>query len=217
MVARSSAKLPPVSRPALARLTPLPLLLAWALTACVGRTPDPLAEAGRDLLVESRLPSDRAFADLNRFVAEQPGLAATAAAGLVEAEDEGTRYAAVYVLALAADGQEDLSALRAALDDEATHLRALAAGSLVGLGEIAAIPVLIELLTVTDQIPGSIPATFVDRFASGALSAYTGQDFGILDARSGAAREAARERWRDWWTDVADDIRWEAASARYVW
>ncbi|MCA1727301.1 MAG: hypothetical protein LC722_06545, partial [Actinobacteria bacterium] len=164
----------PVFRPQRPRLGPLPRLLACltlcGLIACSATTTDPLVRAGQDLLRTTRPPSDRAFADLNRFVAEQPGVAAVSASGLIEEPEETTRYAAVYTLALTAQGEGDIGALAGALDDQAEYLRALAAGSLIGLGHREAIPVLIELLSVTDEIPGSVPALFVDRFSSRALT-----------------------------------------------
>ena len=199
----------------------LPLLLACAFAcvtfACTASTTDPFIEAGEDLLETFDPDSDPegGFASLNRFAAERPTLAADTARGLVEAEEDNTRYAAVYVLGLTADAEDERQALRGALDDRLSYLRAIAAGSLIGLGEAGAIPVLIDLLAITDEIPGSLPSTFVDRFASDTLTAYTGEDFGVMEARGSEARARAQARWRDWFDSVRGSIRWDPAAARY--
>jgi hypothetical protein len=191
-------------------------LLAGMLGGCTARTADPLVEAGQSFLRTARPPSDEAFVELNRFVSEQPDVAARAAAGLVEAAQEEVRYAAIYVLGLTAAGPADSAALKRALDDDAVHLRTIAAGSLIGLGDKDAIPVLIELLAETDEIPGSVPPMFVDRFSSQALTAYTGEDYGLLEATSGDLRTLALGRWRTWWDNVKDTLHWDPATKKYV-
>jgi hypothetical protein len=196
----------------------LPLLLACTLFACTPETTDPLIEAGEDLLetFDPNTDPESGFASLNRFAAERPGLAADTAQGLVEAREDDTRYAAVYVLGLTADGEDELEALRRVADDPLSYLRAIAAGALIGVGEVDAIPALIDLLVATDEIPGSLPSTFVDRFASDVLTSYTGQDFGVREARGSAARAEAQGRWRDWFESVRGTIRWDPGSGRYV-
>jgi hypothetical protein len=198
----------------------LPLALACALSvlaACTPDTTDPLIEAGEDLLeaFDPNADPDDGFGALNRLAAEQPDLAADVARGLLDAEEANTRYAAVYVLALTAEAPDEVEALRSALDADEAHLRAVAGGSLIGLGEAAAIPALIELLTATDEIPGSKPSTFVDRFSSVALTTYTGEDFGVLEAGGSRARQEAQQRWRDWFESVRESLRWDPEARRY--
>lgn len=195
----------------------LPLALSCALIACTPDTVDPLIEAGEDLLkaFDPASNPDEGFGALNRLVAEQPALAAEVAAGLLTAEEPDTRYAAVYVLALTAVDREEVGALRTVLRSETPHLRAIAAASLLGLGELAAIPVLIELLAATDEIPASRPSAFVDRFSSEALTAYTGEDFGVVEADGSMARIEAQQRWRDWYASVRDTLRWNPDTRRY--
>lgn len=195
----------------------LPLALACALLACTPDTVDPLVEAGEDLL-EAFDPAsnpDEGFGALNRLVAEQPALAAEVAAGLLGAEEADTRYAAVYVLALTAVDREEVGALRTVLESDTPHLRAIAATSLLGLGELGAIPVLIELLVATDEIPASRPSMFVDRFSSEALTAYTGENFGVVEAAGSTARMRAQERWRSWYARVRDTLHWNPEARRY--
>lgn len=188
-----------------------------AVASCSTEPLDPVVVAAENLLAsfDPTEDPDGGFAALNRFVAEQPDLAADVAAGLVHVDDDHTRYAAVYVLALTVRTNDQAAALRAAYEDELPYVRALAAGSLIGLGDVSAIEELIELTTTTDEVLGSEPSLFVDRFASRTLTAYTGEDFGVLQARGSSEREAARERWLRWWERVRDDIRWDAGAGRY--
>jgi hypothetical protein len=121
----------------------------------------------------------------------------------------------VYVLALTAVDREEVGALRTVLDADTSHLRAIAAASLLGLGELRAIPVLIELLVATDEIPASRPPAFVDRFSSEALTAYTGEDFGVVEAVGSRARMQAQQRWRNWYDRVRDTLHWNPEARRY--
>ena len=120
-------------------------------------------------------------------------------APLLEDEDAepNQRWAALYLIALATDTDEEIAVLKPVLDDPEPIFQAMAAGSLAGLGVTDALPVLIEALSSDADLPFSEPPRPLSAYARLTLEHYTGESF---DDAGG---------WEDWWDDAESGIRWE--------
>ena len=116
-------------------------------------------------------------------------------------EDEDTepnsRWAALYVIALLTDTDEEIAVLEPMLEDDDEIFRVMAAGSLAGLGVTESLPVLIEGLSSESELPFSHPPRPLSAYARATLEHYTGESF----------EEAAD--WEDWWDEVSSDISWD--------
>lgn len=116
-------------------------------------------------------------------------------------EDEDTepnrRWAALYLIALLTDTDDEIAVLKPMLEDDDEIFRVMAAGSLAGLGVTESLPVLIEGLSSESELPFSHPPRPLSAHARSTLEHYTGESF-----------EDAAD-WEDWWDDVSADIRWE--------
>jgi hypothetical protein len=118
-------------------------------------------------------------------------------APLLVDEQPERRWAALYVVALAADSPQEAEALRAMLTDPEPIFRVHAAGSLARLGVVDALPVLIEGLDLEGGMPFSDPPLPVSDHARTTLEYYTGQSF--PDAAG----------WRDWWEQTGEVLTWD--------
>lgn len=162
--------------------------------------------------------SDESWADLHRAVRETPEDVIREAGELLGSADPSTRFAAVYALGLTVD-ESNAHLLLPVLSDENEGLRTIAAGALIGLGEAQSIPILIAALASDEYLPFLEPPSRAWTLAHAALTHYTGQDFGFLEAvRSGdgAARQAAVEAWPTWWAEAGAQLTWDSAYQRYV-
>jgi HEAT repeat protein len=116
-------------------------------------------------------------------------------------EDEDTepnsRWAALYVIALLTDTDEEIAVLEPMLEDDDEIFRVMAAGSLAGLGVTESLPVLIEGLSSESELPFSHPPRPLRAYARATLEHYTGESF-----------EDAAD-WEDWWDEVSSDISWD--------
>ena len=116
-------------------------------------------------------------------------------------EDEDTepnsRWAALYVIALLTDTDEEIAVLEPMLEDDDPIFRVMAAGSLAGLGVTEALPVLIEGLSSDADLPFSEPPRPLSAYARATLEHYTGESF-----------EDAADWW-NWWDEVSPDISWD--------
>jgi len=119
-----------------------------------------------------------------------------------EDADPSQRWAALYLVALLTDSDEEIAVLKPVLEDSDEIFRAMAAGSLAGLGVTDALPVLIESLSSDQDLPFSDPPLPLSAHARLTLEHYTGESF---DDAGG---------WQDWWDEVKGDIRWDGE--RYV-
>jgi len=180
-------------------------------TAALKPSPEPNVVAEFDA-------SDESWADLHRAVQETPGDVIREAEELLGSPDLSTRFAAVYALGLTVD-ESQAYLLVPALSDQNQGLRTIAAGALIGLGEVESIPILIEALVGDESLPYLEPPTRAWTLAHAALIHYTGRDFGFLEAvRSDdvVARQTAVAAWQLWWAEAGLDLTWDAASQRYV-
>lgn len=143
---------------------------------------------------------DRSIHDLNGAALSienvEPGLAE-----LLRADDPTTRWAAVYVVALAA-GPDDLATLMPALDDPDPANRVIAAGSLASLGHVPALAILVEAVGSNVLLPYHHPERPAAELALEALHAFID-----LTEEDPAA-------WADWWSANRADLVWDGE--RYV-
>lgn len=162
--------------------------------------------------------SDESWVALHHAVQEAPQDVIREATELLGSADPAARFAAVYALGLTVDASQ-VHRLRPALSDPNPHLRTMAAGALIGLGEVESIPILIEALAGEENLPFVEPPTRAWTIAHAALTHYTEQDFGLLEAiQSGdeVGRQAALAAWQAWWAEAGPDLTWDAASQRYL-
>lgn len=138
---------------------------------------------------------ERSIFDLNRVVLQGEGVQ-DAVAGFLQSQDLTERWAATYVLALRADSAQAGERLLPILNDPEPSLRVIAAGSLIGLGQKEAIPVLIEALDSVVELPFNDPPELASELALEALTAYTGQSFDTVP------------EWQGWWAEVEDMLEW---------
>ncbi len=156
------------------------------------------------------------FLELELLIAHPASHPASAQAAVreISASDTDTRFAALYLLTNTGTPVYT-PALMAALADPDNGLRAIAAGGLIGWGEKAAIPVLIESLTYEGSLPHSDPSAPIWILAQDALPFYTGEDFGLRTATTSAAALASVDAWRAWWDTHGEDLQWNAEVGRY--
>jgi hypothetical protein len=111
--------------------------------------------------------------------------------------DPNQRWAALYLVALMTDTEEEIAVLTPVLQDDDEIFRVMAAGSLAGLGVTESLPVLIEGLSSEADLPFSEPPRPLGDYARATLENYTGESF-----------EDAGD-WEDWWDEVESDITWD--------
>ena len=162
-------------------------------------TPDSAAVESALLAVQAFDSEDLStIAALNEIVVDDAGVVTALAPHLASSDDE-TRWAALYVIALLADSDEDVELLALALEDSVTSHRVIAAGSLAGLGYVDALPVLIVGLSDNASLPFDTFGREVKDLALEALTAFTTQAF------------EDPESWEMWWESVRDRLVWDGA------
>ncbi len=194
-------------------LAPLALAtLAITGTACSrtgGRgTLDPEAEGTFVSATERSLELTQR--EIDRLAIADPESLRTAALTHVDDPDTTIHSAALYALSLSVDARD-----RAARDtlqrfltslDDVERLRASV--GLIGVGDKAAVPVLIDLIGSSAVLPGGDPPLAVWRVARGTLMVNTGEDFGLRRADSVEAARATRPSWTAWWSTYGADLQW---------
>jgi hypothetical protein len=124
-------------------------------------------------------------------------------------------YASLYALALTADAGPAAAALRRLLSSKQVDERMLAASALARTGDKAAIPVLIEGLSVRRQLAYRDPPEQAWELARHALLSYTTQDFGLHSAGTASAASRVQPAWRRWWKARAPSLRWKPGMRRF--
>jgi HEAT repeat protein len=114
-----------------------------------------------------------------------------------EDAEPNRRWAALYLIALLTDTDDEIAVLKPMLEDDDEIFRVMAAGSLAGLGVTESLPVLIDGLSSTAELPFSEPPRPLSAYARATLEHYTGESF-----------EDAAD-WEDWWDEVSSDISWD--------
>lgn len=158
------------------------------------------AEAAREAVEGFDPEEPEAFARLNQIVVEDPDIVPELAPYL-EDDDPERRFAALYVAALLADSEAEAELLKPALEDPLPGYRVMAAGSLIGLGAIEAIPVLIDELENDEPLPYDKFNRPIWDLAQEALAAYIGWDEMNL---------ATQEQWQGWWDGYpGENLIWD--------
>lgn len=154
---------------------------------------------------------------IHRLADERPADVRAAALDQLETAKGDVRYAALYALALTAEGADAFAALHEALISPNVDERMLAAGSLVARGDTAALPVLIEMLGSEEELAFRHPPQAAWRFARFVLVQYTGQDLGLLGPRTFSASDAAAAQpaWEDWWVQHGGSLQYNARERLY--
>jgi HEAT repeat protein len=191
-------------------------VLAFITSACTG-------SGGEDSRVRAAREAERAIAGaeeqgapatelaIDRLAVGSPDELRAAALAHIEDASPEVHSAALYALALSVnqDDRKAIDALRGFLDPGADDERLTAADGLLSIGEKAAIPVLIELLTSKAPVPDSDPPTAVWEVAKGLLLFHTDQDLGLGEAEVAGAAAAAQVDWEAWWEASAEDLTWD--------
>lgn len=179
----------------------------------------PVSEAAAAIAEFSTQPErlNSSFADIHRHARERPAELRDAALDQLASATGPVRYAALYALALTADGTGSMDALREVLTSDDVNERMLAAGSLIARGEKAAFPVLIELLGSDEQLAFRDPPQEAWRFARFVLIQYTREDMGLLGPTTFSAEQAAAARtaWERWWVERGDGLRYDEEERVY--
>lgn len=126
----------------------LVVLALLALPACGGDgggEPTQASGSGPGQVITGFNGESADFRAMHELAREQPGELRTAALDELGSRQSNVRYAAVYGLAMTAEGRS-LERLRGLLESEDVSERVLAAEALVSRGEAAGLPVLIEAL-----------------------------------------------------------------------
>ncbi|HET7010583.1 MAG TPA: HEAT repeat domain-containing protein [Anaerolineales bacterium] len=160
-------------------------------------------------MIESFDGSEETWAALHAALENDPQAVAAQASAALSSPDPDERFPAVYALGLIVD-ETTVGLLRPALDDPEPALRAIAAGSLIGLGEAASVPVLIEATASDEVLPFSHPPRLLWMFADDALRSYTGVDFG-LDLASQDVQRATADAWQAWWAANGASLTWDGS------
>ena len=148
-------------------------------------------------VVESFDPAEEdAVAGLNEVV-HAGGDVVPALAPLLKDDDPNRRWAALYLIALLTDSEDEVAVLTPVLEDDELIFGVMAAGSLAGLGVVDSLPVLIEGLSSDAELPFSDPPRPLSAYARSTLEHYTGESF------------ANAADWEDWWDEISSDIRWD--------
>jgi hypothetical protein len=168
-------------------------MCVWGIGACTGADPD----AGQAVEAVRALDGTPEAIDVLNDVAGLEGDVVPGLESLLTDPDARTRWAAVYVAALATDTADEANVLGPALTDQDVVVRIMAAGSLLTLGRAEAIPVLIDALSGDTILPYSDPPLPMADLARAGLEAYTGQVF------------ADASGWEAWWEGAKDLVAWD--------
>jgi HEAT repeat protein len=116
---------------------------------------------------------------------------------LLENEDPNRQFAALYVALLLTDTDEEIALVAPLLAHAEMAIRTMVAGALAGLGVVEALPVLIEAMSSSADLPFSDPPRSLTAFAQSALEAYTRESFADAPA------------WEAWWRNVESSLEWD--------
>ena len=138
------------------------------------------------------------------------------AAALRHLSDSRSHAAALYALGTSVTQGASMDALRASLKSKSVQDRTTAAASLSAHGDSTAVPVLIDLLSVGEDVAISEPPLQVWQLALVELVIFTGKDLGLRDAKTVDAAIAAKPAWQEWWSRQGASLKWNPAQHRFV-
>ncbi|NQV90075.1 HEAT repeat domain-containing protein [Candidatus Uhrbacteria bacterium] len=128
--------------------------------------------------------------------------AAQNATAYLGSSDPEILFAAVYLIVNTGDALY-APYLVPLLSHDDVLLRTVVAGRLIGWGEMASIPVLIESLDSDLMLPYADPPRRLSELAQEALPYYTKQDY------------ISRNEWQQWWSQVKEQLIWNASTQQY--
>lgn len=196
----------------------LVVLALLALPACGGDgggEPTQASGSGPGQVITGFNGESADFRAMHELAREQPGELRTAALDELGSRQSNVRYAAVYGLAMTAEGRS-LERLRGLLESEDVSERVLAAEALVSRGEAAGLPVLIEALGSEEGLRFRDPPQRGWELARLLLVQYTGEDFGLIgNGFDGAKAAAALPAWEAWWKKRGAALRFDGAERVY--
>jgi HEAT repeat protein len=138
-----------------------------------------------------------------------------AALAYIGDNDQKTRYAALYALALTAK-QDDAEALAKFLTSPIADERLLAAATLAGLRDKRALPVLIATLDQDEPLAYREAGERASTFAQKQLLHFTSQDFGLKAARTPEQIATTKPEWDRWWQKAGDSVHYDPQTRRFV-
>jgi HEAT repeat protein len=116
---------------------------------------------------------------------------------LLNDEDANRQWAGLYLALLLTDSEDEIELLRPLLTHEEPVFRAMAAGTLAGLGEVESLAVLVEALASDADLPYSDPPRRLADYARIGLEALTGEEF------------ADASGWERWWQEAEGNLTWD--------
>jgi hypothetical protein len=157
-----------------------------------------------------------AFYDLNQ--AARTDTAALRKAGLAHLADKDppTHYAALYALVMTADADNGGTELAGMLASPNVDERLLSAGTLAGLGDKRALPVLIAALDQQDELSYRAPSLRAYDFAQRQLLWFTNQDFGLKAALTLQQVAATKPAWERWWQSANGTLHYDRRERKFV-
>jgi hypothetical protein len=158
---------------------------------------------------------DAIFYALNKASATDSAALRKAALAYIGDNDQKTRYAALYALALTAT-QDDAEALARFLTSPIADQRLLAVATLAGLRDKRALPVLIAALDRNEPLMYRGPGERASTFAQKQLIYFTSQDFGLKTARTAEQIAATKPMWERWWQGTGDSVHYDPQTRRFV-
>jgi hypothetical protein len=153
---------------------------------------------------------------LNRAAHTDTAALRTAALAHLADKDPATHYAAVYALAMTADNNNGAAELVRMLMSSNVDERLLSAGTLAGLGDKRALPVLIAALDQRDELSYRLPLLHAYEFAQRQLLWFTNQDFGLKAAQTLEEIAATKPAWERWWQAAGDSLHYDRPERKFV-
>ena len=153
---------------------------------------------------------------LNRAAHADTAALRTAALAHLADTDPATHYAAVYALAMTADNDNGAAELVRMLTSSNVDERLLSAGTLAGLGDKRALPVLIAALDQRDELSYRRPLLHAYEFAQRQLLWFTNQDFGLKAAQTPEEIAATKPAWERWWQSAGDSLHYDRPERKFI-
>jgi hypothetical protein len=153
---------------------------------------------------------------LNRAAHTDTAALRTAALAHLADKDPAAHYAAVYALAMTADNNNGAAELVRMLTSSNVDERLLSAGTLAGLGDKRALPVLIAALDQRDELSYRVPLLHAYEFAQRQLLWFTNQDFGLKAAQTLEEIGATKPAWERWWQSAGVSLHYDRPERKFV-
>ena len=197
------------------------IFLAGAVTICCAAVASDCraADASPEQLITGFAAAPNrhaAFYDLNQAAANDTAALRKAALAHLADKDPPTHYAALYALVMTADVDNGATELAGMLASPNVDERLLSAGTLAGLGDKRALPVLIAALGQQDELSYRAPPLRAYDFAQRQLLWFTNQDFGLKAALTPQQVAATKPAWERWWQSANGSLHYDRRERKFV-